>query len=427
MPNLPATPSLTLEELERRLTPEERAELYALLDRDAQERRYDWSLNALPYQRLPEGDYNTVLWLCGRGAGKTRTLVENTRYMVQKGERTSIGVVCPTEGIYRDVFYADLLKCSPPDFKPIYRAQEKAILFPNGVRANLCSGERPDLVRGFNWSLLVCDEVAAWRYPETYALAKAATRAGDHPLTLVGTTAKSTPLLWKIKNDPNTVTIHASSFDNPHLPKSFLDDLRALYFGSSDWDNEVLGLLRERVAGALWSSEIISGNRVAEAPELKRVVVGVDPGAYSQGGDETGIVVAGLGVDGGFYVLADYSLQTTPDLSARAMLRAYDDHMAGKIVFEGNQGGDWIRSLIHTVNPSANVAKVHAYRGKELRAEPVSALYAQGKVHHVGELPSLEREMCEWVPGKGKSPNRLDALVFALTELSGRGRELRVY
>lgn len=424
-------------------------ELYALIEREAVDASYDWSANCLPYQRLPLGDLslnpnvskelgagksgetpNTFAWICGRSAGKTTTVVNNLRTLVQSGERRSIGIVCPTETNYREQIALPLIAASPADFKPKYVEHHKKIVWPNGAYANLCSGERPDLVRGYNWDLLVCDEVVAWRYPEIYRLARAATRVGDNPLTLVGTTPKSTPLIWSIVNDPKTAVIHASTYDNIHLSAAAIESVVGPYIGHPDYDAEIMGKLYEKIAGALWTPETIAGCRVVEAdlPQLVRVVVGIDPGAYSEGGDDTGVVVCGKGIDGLYYVVGDYSrTKGSPEQAAKAMVGAYADFGADKLVYEANNGGDWIKSVILAADPAANVAKVHAYRGKQLRAEPISAMYERGEVKHVGTFGELESQMRNWVAGKGKSPGRLDALVFALTELSGKGREIRFY
>lgn len=410
---------------------------------------YDWNVHALPYQRIPTGDLsllpwvnkefgagksgevpNQIAWICGRSAGKTTTIVNNLRLKVESGERRCIGIVCPTETNYREQIALPLIAASPDDFKPIYREHHKKIIWPNGAFANLCSGQRPDLVRGYNWDLLVCDEVVAWQYPEIYRLARAATRVGDNPLTLIGTTPKSTPLIWDIVRDPKTLVINASTYDNTHLSKAAIESVTGPYIGHPDYEAEILGRLFEKIQGSLWTQDVISANRVAESdlPELVRVVVGVDPGAYSADGDDTGIVVCAKGIDGLYYVIKDYSrLKGSPEQAAKAMIAAYEDSGADAMLYESNNGGEWIKTVILGIHPNTNVQKVHAYRGKQLRAEPISAMYERGEVKHVGIHNDLEKQMREWVPGTGKSPGRVDALVFALTNLCGKGKEVRFY
>ncbi len=436
-------------ELIQLLTPEELAELDALLAAQDQIDAYDWDRHCLPYQRLPHNlsdcpwvsrewgagavgneDFNTILWCCGRGAGKTTTITHNVCKLVEQGRYKRIGIVAPTERIYRESIALPIVDASPDWCKAVYRANESKIVWANGATAQLLSAEKPRLIRSWNFDTLVLDEVVAWQYPECYALARACLRVGEEPLTLIGTTPMSTPLIWSILRSPNTAVINASTYDNTTLSKQALAALIEPYLGHPDYDQEILGRIHERIAGALWTAETIGGKRIIALPEgvtLVRVVVGVDPGGFGSDGDEAGIVVVGKGSEGRYYVLADYSLQGQPDAVAKAMVAAYNDYFADAMVYETNQGGNWIRALVDTIDPTINLVGVHAKQGKRLRAEPISALYNRGEVSHIGTHEALEAQMRKWIPGKGSSPDRIDGLVYGITNLSGKGREVKFY
>jgi phage terminase large subunit-like protein len=211
---------------------------------------------------------------------------------------------------------------------------------------------------------------------------------------------------------------HASMLDNPHLPEVFIERMRKRYEGTRLGRQELLGELIDDVQGALWTRALLDAHRVYEHPDLVRVVVAIDPAATStDGSNDTGIIVAGVGVDGHGYVLKDLTCHLSPDGWGKRAVAAYREHTADRIVAEVNNGGEMVAHVIKTVDLSAPFKAVHASRGKQTRAEPISALYEQGRVHHVGGLPELEDEQCTWVPGEADSPDRMDALVWALTDL----------
>ena len=439
--------SLSDDELSR-LTPDELDDLLSLAEAEQEAAIYDWDAQALPHQRIPgrdlskcpwvskeygagkvnNPDWNTLMWLCGRGSGKTTTITHNIQELVETGEYKEIGIVSTNANVLREQYGLPIQKLSPPWFKARHIANQSKIVWPNGAQALLLTAEAVEATRGNNFDLLVCDELVAWRKPSTYRTVRAGLRRGKRPLCLVATSAKSTELIWELVKSPATAVIEASTYDNTALTPEQLESVVQAWRGHPDYDAEILGKLYEKIVGSLWTQEQISGSRVTEAPELSRIVVGVDPGAYSANGDDTGVVVCAKGVDGRYYILADYSrAKGTPTEAANAVVSAYNDWQAGSVVVEVNNGGDWIPTVLRSVDPAINIKKVHASTGKLTRAEPISAMYNRGECSHVGTFAELEKQLRTWVPGRGISPGRLDALVFALTELSGRSRELKVY
>jgi len=254
-------------------------------------------------------------------------------------------------------------------------------------------------------------------------------RLGKAPKVVIATTPKPHPLIKRLINDPTAVVTRGSTYDNKaNLAASFLNAILAKYEGTRLGRQEIYAEVLEDVEGALWNRDWIDSGRVSDAPELTRVVVGVDPSG-STSGNEAGIVVAGIGKDKHYYVLSDLSLIGTANEWAQMAVEAYKANGADAIIAERNYGGDMVESVIRNASDSLiNVKMVTATRGKAVRAEPVAALYEQGKVHHVGVHGSLESELCDWVPGESKnSPNRLDALVWAITALTGRQASVIAY
>jgi predicted phage terminase large subunit-like protein len=249
-------------------------------------------------------------------------------------------------------------------------------------------------------------------------------RLGNDPRAVVTTTPRPTKLIKALIADPKVVVTRGSTAENrKNLAPAFLDQIVRRYEGTRLGRQELEAEILEDVPGALWSHAIIDATRVAIAPQLTRIVVAIDPAAGSgEHSDETGIVVAGKNTDGHGYVLADLSGRYTPTEWARAAIAAYRAHSADRIVAEINNGGEMVEATIRIVDPTVSFAAVHASRGKVARAEPVAALYEQGRVHHLGALPRLEDQMCGFAHDfdravAGYSPDRVDALVWALTEL----------
>lgn len=366
------------------------------------------------------------MWLvkAGRGWGKTRVGAEWVRSVATPGAR--IALVGATAADVRDVMVegeSGILAVCEPWNRPLYEPSKRRLTWPNGAMATAYSAEEPDRLRGPQHTHAWADEVAAWASPDTWDMLLMGLRLGARPRAVVTTTPRTVPLMRAIQASPGLVITRGSTRDNAaNLAPSFLSSLMTRYEGTRLGRQELDGEELDDNPDALWSREAIDGLRVREAPELARVVVAIDPATTATASsDETGIVVAGLGVDGRGYVLADRSGRYKPDEWARRAVEAYHAHKADRIVAEGNQGGDMVTHVLRTAWPDAPVRIVHASRGKVARAEPVAALYEQGRISHVGSLPQLEDQMCSWTPGQA-SPDRMDALVWALTELMlGRG------
>ena len=395
---------------------------------------HDFSFWARPNQLPPDGDWTVWLIMGGRGSGKTRPGAE---WIIQK-EREGcrrMALVAETESDGRKIMVegpSGLLACAPPDNRPEYHPENRELIWRSGARADLFSGDSPDQLPGYAFDAAWADEVAKWKYPEeAYTHLDLALREGDDAQCVITTTPRPLAFLRNLRKDPGCVTVQAKTYDNaPHLSARFIKRIKQRYDGTEIGRQEIDGELLEDIRGALWTLSQINETRIlnpAGAPTTySRKVIGVDPQGKEASntiwipdkdqGRETGIVVCGEGSDGRGYVLDDRSGDYNPSGWARVVEEAYHQHGADRIVAEANNGGEMVRHTIHTVDPSLPVEIVRASEGKKTRAEPVSALYEQGKVSHVGNFASLEDEMCSYT-GRGRSPNRLDALVWAFTEL----------
>lgn len=387
-----------------------------------------WPLWARPDQMAPAGDWRTWLLLGGRGSGKTRSSVEWLRDEVESGRRRNLGIIGPTADAVRRIQVegpSGLLAVSPPWFRPQFEPSTRRVVWPNGAVAHLFSSEEPDRLRGPNLDGAWGDELTSWaNQADTWDMLQMALRVpgplGDAPRAVVSTTPKMQPLLKQVIAAASTVVTRARTSDNAaNLDPSTLRYYQEKYGGTTLGRQELDAELLEDLEGALWTRALLNSTRVAEAPPLRRLVVAVDPaGGADRKNDETGIVVAGSGQDGHAYVLSDLSGRFSPDGWARRAVQAYQGHRADRIVAEANFGGAMVEATIRAVDPAASVRMVHASRGKQVRAEPVVALYERGRVHHVGQLPGLEDQLCGWDPMESTgSPDRLDALVWAVTEL----------
>jgi phage terminase large subunit-like protein len=404
------------------LSKEERWELLqSLSDEEAYSLLYDWRFWARPKQLPPEGNWRTWLLLAGRGFGKTRTGAEWIRSLVETEQARRIALVAPTAADARDVIVegeSGLLAISSPWFMPEYEPSKRRLTWPNGAIATLYSADEPERLRGPQHDAAWCDELAAWRYPDAWDMLMFGLRLGKDPRVVVTTTPKPTPIIKALVAAKTTVVTRGSTFDNAeNLAPAFLEQIVTRYKGTRLGRQELFAEILDDTPGALWNRGMIEELRVMKHPDLIRVVIAIDPAATDdEESDETGIVIAGLGSDGHAYVLEDLSLKASPDGWATAAVTAYYKYEADRIVAEANNGGDMIEHTIRTVDKTVSYKKVHASRGKLTRAEPIAALYEQGKVHHVGYFGTLEDQMCTWAPGQ-KSPDRMDALVWALTEL----------
>jgi phage terminase large subunit-like protein len=380
-----------------------------------------------PGQTQPFGEpWFTWLLLGGRGAGKTRCGAEWVRQRVT-GEvpplARRVALVAPTFAEARLVMIegkSGLLDVHRDEWRPRYEPSKRQLTWPNGAVAHVFSAEDPDGLRGPQFDVAWCDELAKWKDPEAaFDNLRLGLRLGEEPRCVITTTPRPIPLLRKLMNDATVHVGRMTTEDNAaFLAASFLRDVKRRYGGTRLGRQELGGELIDDDPDALWTRGMIEAARVMASPALRRIVVAVDPpagkGRYA---NACGIVCAGLGEDGRGYVLDDFSLRgLRPAQWARRVVALYRARRADRIVAEVNQGGAMVEAVIREVDPAVSYRAVHATRGKRARAEPVAALYEQGRVSHCGGFPELEDEMCSAVTD-GESPDRLDALVWALTDL----------
>ncbi len=387
----------------------------------------DWLFNARREQWPPEGNWQTWLLLAGRGFGKTRTGAEWIRLKVQQGKAKRIALVAPTAADARDVMIegeSGLLAIHADAERPHYEPSKRRLTWANGAIATAYSADEPDRLRGPQHDAAWCDELAAWRYPQAWDMLMLGLRLGDHPQCVVTTTPKRVKHLQALLHDRQTVVTRGSTYANAaNLAPSFLAQLKQCYEGTRLGRQEIYAEFLEEIEGALWKASLIETCRVKSAPNLRRIVVAIDPAVTShEGADETGIVVAGLGEDGHGYILEDVSGRYSPEGWARRAIDCYHRWRADRIIAEVNNGGDLVETTLRTVDRQVSYKAVRASRGKAVRAEPVAALYEQGRVHHVGLFAALEEQMSQFTSDfnrsrAGYSPDRTEALVWALTEL----------
>lgn len=431
---------------------------------------HDWVRNAHGYQLAPDEtlvDWTVWLLLGGRGAGKTRAGAEWVRAFVGAAQKPArIALVSETYADGREVMIdgqSGLSHIGPGELRPAYEPSRRRLVWPSGSVGYVFSSEDPDGLRGHQFDAAWSDELCKWKHAEeTWSNLQLALRLGTRPRQAVTTTPRPTALLKRLLAAKGTVTSRATTYDNArHLSRAFLDEIAAVYAGTSLGRQELLGELVEDVAGALWTQAMIALARISVPAgfhsSLNRIVVAVDPPATAgENADECGIIVAGVlssepspacgrGQGEGASASADLSLDgpspPTPlplagegrrtgfvldDRSAGGLsprqwaaraVAAFHDYDADRIVVETNQGGDMVREIVRSIDPGVPVSEVRATRGKRLRAEPVAALYEQGLVRHVAAFPKLEDQMTTFTGGGGKSPDRLDALVWALADL----------
>ncbi len=398
---------------------------------------YLWDFWAMDHQMPPVGDWRAWVVIGGRGAGKTRAGAEWVRSQVEgalptdKGLRTRVALVADTIDQARAVMIegeSGILACSPPDRRPKWVASKKQLEWPNGAVAQVFSAQDPDALRGPQFDAAWVDEFAKFRRAEdTWDMLQLCLRVGSDPRVVVTTTPQGLPALRKVLNDPRTVKTHAATDVNAaNLADSFLADVKAKYAGTRMGRQELAGEILEGVDGALWNRDMFEKRAVA-GKAFDRIVVAVDPPVSSgPKADECGIVVVGANMQGPRQmwtatVLADVSHKTNgPNDWAKRAQQAMIVFDADRLVAEVNQGGDMVKQVIHSRDPLIPFRAVHASRGKVARAEPVAALYEQGRISHVAGLDKLEDQMCLMAPqgfqGQG-SPDRVDALVWAVTDL----------
>ena len=397
-----------------------------------------WGIWANPkHQMAPEGDWQVWVIMGGRGAGKTRAGAEWVRSRVEgatplaRGAARRVALLGETIDQVRDVMIegdSGILACCPEGWAPDYRRSANKLVWPNGAEAAIYSAANPEALRGPQFDCAWSDELAKWRQcREAWDMLQFCLRLGDDPRQIVTTTPRDNPVLDEILAHPGTVVTKGGTEANlANLAPNFLENLRSRYEGTALGRQELDGEIVRETQGALWNRAMIEDARVGAAPELDRIVVAVDPQVSTgQGSDECGIVVAGLTLgatprENHAWILADRTCQpkTVSDWALEAAA-AYEDFQACRLVAEVNQGGNMVEQVIRQIDPNIGFRAVRATEGKRVRAEPVSALYEQGRVHHVGSFPKLEDQMVSFT-GRSKSeksPDRLDALVWALTDL----------
>ncbi|KQT55384.1 MULTISPECIES: DNA-packaging protein [unclassified Aureimonas] len=400
-----------------------------------------WAEVARAEQLPPGGDWRQWLMIGGRGSGKTRAGAEwigamamGTAPLAAKAHGR-IALVAETLGDAREVMVegeSGLRAISLPP-RPIFEASRRRLVFPNGAIAQIFSSEDPDSLRGYQFDAAWGDELAKWRHAEAcFDNLQLALRLGDRPRVLLTTTPRPIPILKRLLKEGSTAVTHMRTAENAeNLAGGFLAAMEARYGGSRLGRQELDGEMIEARTDALFDRAAIDRQRVRAAPAMRRIVVAVDPPATAtKRSDACGIVAAGVAEDGQIYILSDGSLEAAkPADWARAAVRLFERLEADRIVAEVNQGGDMVEAVIRTISPTVPIRSVRATRGKWTRAEPVAALYEQGRVRHAGSFPALEDEMADFGPdglSNGRSPDRLDAMVWAVTALSTAQAEPRV-
>ena len=392
---------------------------------------FDWrsELNARPNQIAPDGNWTTWLILAGRGFGKTRTGAEWIRERVESGMSKRIALVGKTPADVRDVMIegeSGLVNISPLYNMPNYEPSKRRLTWDNGAIAQTFSSYEPDQLRGSQFDTAWCDEMASWEYPEeTWDNLMFALRLGEKPQVCVTTTPKPLQLLINLKDAQTTVLTKGTSYDNrENLNQQFFDSILSKYKNTRLGMQEIYAEILEESDNALWKREWLDDARLIDGPEeLERIVIAIDPAVTSKKtSDETRLIVAGKDKEGKFYVLNDSSGRYTPSGWSEKAIMLFNQFQCDKIIAEVNNGGQLVEHTLRTQSENVPYKSVHASRGKRTRAEPIASLYEQHKVHHVGNFERLENQLCNWEATSGEaSPDRLDALVWALTELSGSG------
>jgi len=418
------------------LPEEQRNEILAGFDPD--NLLWDWSVWGRPEQQAPPGDWNIWAYIAGRGAGKTRTAAEWVR---EEAKYTTTGqrrfaLVARTAADVRDVIVegeSGIINVTPPSERPLYEPSKRRLTWPNGNTATCFTADEPDSLRGPQFTHAWGDEVAAWRQtPDAAGMTafdnlRVGTRLGVNPKIMVTTTPKRVPLLYQLiaeaEKTGKVIITKGSTLDNSgNLSQAYIDAIVGVYEGTRLAAQELYGEMLSDVEGALWTQELIDRGREMQLPMGTPLrCIGVDPSVAENPRDECGIVVVASTGDRDLYkrqswVLEDASIHGSPEVWVNKVVQ-----MARKwgcpVIAEVNQGGALVRNAINTIDPTVKVLEVHSKYGKALRAEPITLAYEQNRVHHVGYLGDLESQMCAWIPGEGKSPDRVDALVHALTAL----------
>jgi phage terminase large subunit-like protein len=378
-------------------------------------------------QLEPKGNWSVWLILAGRGFGKTRSGAEWLAGKAIRNPGVRCAIIARTAADVRTVCLEGvsgiLSILREYDAIAEYNKSLGIIKIKNGSIIYTYSAEEPDRLRGPQHHFVWADELAAWQYPDTWAQMQFGLRLGIHPQVVVTTTPRPTPLIKDLIKRETTAITRGSTFDNAeNLSESALLEMQLRYAGTRLGQQELYGVVLDDNPGALWNRALLEGTRIQRdaLPPLVRIVVGVDPAVTSgEESDMTGIIVAGMSAASEFYVLADKTIKASPQIWGDQVISSFEEYKADRIICETNNGGDLVLHLLRTIKANAPVKKVTASRGKAVRAEPIAALFEQGRAHLVGYFPELEDEMCEFEPGLNMpSPDRMDAMVWALTELS---------
>lgn len=399
---------------------------------------YDWDFWARTEQRAPKGDWRTWFVMAGRGFGKTRMAAEYVRALAEVDGSLRIALVAATLHEARTVMIegeSGLLAIAPDENRPIWEPSLKRLVWPSGAIANVYAASEPEGLRGPEHHLAWADEVAKWERGEAaWDNLNMTMRLGNDPRIVATTTPRNVPLVRRLLKENGVAITRGAMTDNRvHLPENYCAAMHQIYGHARLGRQELLGEFLEDAEDALWTRDLIERCRAGALPAMNRIVIGVDPPA-SAGGDACGIVAVGRSVDDKAYVLADHSVKgRSPEGWARAVAAAALAWNADRVVAEANQGGDMVVCILRAADVSMPVTKVHASRGKVARAEPVAALYEAGKGFHAAAFPELEDELCGLISGggyegPGRSPDRADALVWAMTELmlGKRGVKARI-
>lgn len=400
---------------------------------DEERLAHSWEFWGRPKQHPPPGKWRNWLLMSGRGFGKTRTMAEWIISCAYEPDGP-LAIVGQTKADARDTMIevgpSSILKISPPWFMPTYEPSKRRLTWPNGAIATVFSGDEPDQLRGPQFWRAWIDELCKMAYAqETYDNLQLGLRIGASPRVGISTTPRPIPVLKEVMNDPRTVLVKGTTYENiGNLSEEYIDHVVRRYEDTTLGKQELYGMLMGDVEGALWTRNLIEKTRVRRKPEqLARVVVGVDPKASKSAVySKTGIVAAGATMDNHGYILEDASVGGGPQQWGRKVIACYEYWGADAIVVEINQGGDMVAEIIRGIDQNVRIIEVRATRGKATRAEPVVQLYEQNRLHHVGMHADLEDQMCSWIPGDD-SPDNLDAMVWSVNGLRLRpGRQISV-
>lgn len=426
-----ATDQLTPNVLPLPETPEQLAAMMRVI-------KSDWGIWARPDQLPPKTDWDIWCILSGRGWGKTRVGAQTVNMWAESGKYPIIHLIARTAADIRDTMVegeSGILACAKPWFAPRYNPSKRRIVWPNGTVALTFTAEQPEQLRGPQCHAWWADELASWRYIEdstagnkgAWSNLQMGARLGEHVLGIVTSTPRPVPIIKKLVAAAKTgnpwkvhLTRGATMDNRDNLSPSFVQNIMAEYDGTRLGRQELYGEILDDNPNALWQRAWIDRDRVANAPALRRIVVSVDPaGTSKETSDKVGITVQGRDSKGDLFLLEDSTMKGTPKEWGTAVVACYHRWKADKVVAESNFGGEMVSHVINSIDEDVPVKLVTASRGKAVRAEPISAKAEQGKIHHVGMFSELEDELCEWDPldKNAKSPNRLDAMVWGMTDL----------